>query len=170
MSIHVTPPPARPLPEGILPADHLRITEDELAALLWTREALSSGLMQHDPNESHEFPYGFNMNVPLSTEGGEECGTVGCIGGWMYHYLHQNKLAPVFNPNGIRNTGFSSNKYVQLHRSAALHELFYPLSKFAGNSNYDIDYAVIPTEWALEAIDNFLTAGDPEWDVVTCQA
>jgi hypothetical protein len=175
MSIHVTPPTARPLPEGILPASQLRITENELKALLWTRELIATGQMRHDPAETREFAYGFNMNFSLSGDG-ELCGTTGCIGGWMYLFMQRNRMEPAFL-NGQQNGWCSAMSYVHKHKSAALHELFYPLATsdaygnpLLGNCGADIDYPAIPPEWALEAIDNFLTAGAPEWDVVTGQA
>ena len=118
----------------------------------------------------------FNMSVPMllpdesaiphMTERGVKvkpswhCGTVGCIGGWaslvMQGVITGNEHGPV---NVDMYAANEASHFVRKHdeRGSSLHELFYP-------------YVIRSSRWrditpriAVQAIDNFMTKGDPDW-------
>lgn len=88
------------------------------------------------------------------------CGTVGCIGGWaslvMQDVITDNEHGPV---NVDMYAANEASYFVRKHdeRGSPLHELFYP-------------YVIRASRWrditpriAVQAIDNFMTNGDPDW-------
>ena len=81
----------------------------------------------------------FSMNY---AEAIDDCGSVRCIGGWMAHYMS----IP------------DASRYVSRH--AELHDLFYP------GSDIDVDWDDITPAQAVQAIDNFITTGEPEWSTI----
>lgn len=128
-------------------AARLKITQDELAALIETRNDLATGKLQHVAPEHFNIKDSdrnrkFNMRVGYDIKG---CGTVCCIGGDMSARLN----IPYF--------GRSS--YVSSHSSPALRPLFYPK---VDNSLW----GDITPEQAVKAIDNFLKDGNPRWGYV----
>jgi hypothetical protein len=96
-------------------------------------------------------PVKFNM---IDAKAEYECGTAFCIGGFM-------KLAMLRKPfdavtltddevTGIRNYVYQS--------FGGLRELFFPPEL--------VSYRSITQAQALQAIENFLTTGDPSWDAI----
>jgi hypothetical protein len=130
----------------ILSAKALGVTQAELDAAIEIRGLLAANQFIHDPEQDGEHANGFNMNCALE-EG--SCGTVGCIGGWMWAAMHRDR----------KTVSLSAHNYVKSDKSHSLHPLFYPDS-----DEYDLpDYSIIPPAFALAALDNFLTTGDPDW-------
>lgn len=79
-----------PITEQYLSAAELGITEQEREALLWVREELASGRIEHSRPSNGNI---FEVEVPLSFNMVDvRCGSVACIKGWAEHYL-QNDLA-----------------------------------------------------------------------------
>jgi hypothetical protein len=138
----------------------LGITEAEHRALLEVRELFAKGTFHHDAQKEFNRPDGFNMDCHLVEE---DCGTTGCIGGWMWAAMSRDRTT----------TSTSAGAYVNRERSAMLHPLFYPF-KDASNRDivdddgldFDFPYELIPPTYALKAIDNFLATGNPDWPTV----
>jgi hypothetical protein len=135
----------------------LGITQAEHRALLEIRELFAGDQFHHDPGQCLDRPNGFNMNVAMD-EG--ECGTSGCIGGWMHAAMTRDHTAPCVRVSEYVNSG----------RSRALGPLFYPFTdhnfrdlKDQDGQSWDFPYELIPPVYALKAIDNFLSTGDPDW-------
>lgn len=80
-----------------------------------------------------------------------DCGTVACIGGWTY-ILHN-----ALDHEMLSNADVSAIlDYVEPGGvTGKLFDLYYPSAV--------LDYSAITIDHALEAIDNFLTTGKPNW-------
>lgn len=134
----------------------LRISENDFSALVKVMEVLREGKIPYTPIDGdvvgRPLPGkdGFNMRwwdtmefLAETTEDfqvkkDQECGTCCCIGGWA------NKFGASFNQ--YRN-----------NRNEMLDRLFYP----------DVEEAFDATpEQAAQAIENYLTHGDPLWEEV----
>jgi hypothetical protein len=144
----------------VLSAQRLGITHYEYKAALQVRELFASGKVWHDRELENLKPDGFNMNVPLC-EG--ECGTTACIGGWMFLAMQRDRTNPCF----------LAAQYVNSYRSEALGPLFFPFTDLNGHTlldddgeDYDFPFELMPPEFGLAAIDNFLTTGDPNWPAI----
>jgi hypothetical protein len=135
----------------MLTVNQLGITQAELEALLWTRQQLVDHAINGNGNK-------FDMNYPSKNY---HCGTSGCIGGWMK--IHMLEVAPddkgVFRLDPHEESVVDS--YVNTSRSRTLGPLFYPALP---------DDHPLRTEWeritpahGVQAIDNFLNTGDPNW-------
>ncbi|MHC2552415.1 hypothetical protein [Bradyrhizobium elkanii] len=142
----------------VLSAAGLGIRDAELKAALEIRDLFAKGVFQHDRDLSVDKPDGFNMNT-VSDE--TECGTTCCIGGWMFHAMERDRTAPCA----------TAGEYVQKAHSTRLYPLFYPLQDMRRQWMIDTDghaydgpeYIDIAPSQALEAMDNFLATGDPNW-------
>jgi hypothetical protein len=145
-------------------AQELRITPAEHKAALEVREMFAKNKFHHDPDLIVEEPNGFNMNV-AHDEGSEgSCGTTACIGGWMFAAMRRDRVAPCV----------TAHHYVANLCSPALVPLFYPFCDQKrrdipdeDGKSYDFDYELIPPEFALKAMDNFLATGNPNWPEAT---
>ena len=145
----------------VLSPDRLGIKHYEHRALLEIRGLFASNTFIHDPDQCVDKPDGFNMNVSLD-EG--DCGTTGCIGGWMFAAMQRDRAAPCVTAHG----------YVSNYRSQALGPLFFPFCDIKmrdlldqDGSTYDFPFDLLPPAFALAAIDNFLATGDPDWPSAT---
>jgi hypothetical protein len=137
--------------------EELGITQQELDALLAVRSGLAAGLLEHTSYKklkakSDPKSLAFNMDIAYTKH---DCGTVGCIGGWMGVFMHTHKLEAdkEIDYNNVRH-------YVNNKRSYNLEELFFPLETHDG---FTVDYDSISSAMALQAIDNFLANGEPDW-------
>ncbi|ARQ95437.1 hypothetical protein [Bradyrhizobium phage BDU-MI-1] len=136
-------------------AEQLKIRPAELKALLEIRELFAKGVFHHDASLDLEKPDGFNMNV-IDQE--NECGTTCCIGGWMFRAMQRDRTLP--------DRCYLAQDYVATNRSKALVPLFHPFRDQDGqwlDVDIDFPYELIPPAYALAAIDNVLTTGDPDW-------
>lgn len=121
----------------------------ELGAVLAVREMVKRGLITIDQEESIDLNnkmHILDMHNPMTKT---ECGSVGCIGGYMgllqglpypYHYV-------------MECGKFVSSKDAA---SPALHDLFYP----PVNSWY------FTAKELIQAIDNWLENGRPRWEQI----
>jgi hypothetical protein len=148
-------------PRVVLSADRLGIKPYEHQALTEIRESFANRIFYHDRDIEMLKPDGFNMNVILSED---ECGTTACIGGWMFLAMERDRTNPC--PR--------AHQYIQTYRSRALGPLFFPFTDInrrdmTGDEDqpYDFPFELMPPEFALAAIDNFLATGDPDWPAVT---
>lgn len=140
------------LAQNFKTAAELQLTEDQSSALIGILHMLERGELKHIKYDLNLFyaqdptlklpDLAFNMGDWCETN---ECGTVGCIGGWaekLYgaEFPHQEGYArlPVF-------------------------KLFYPNWEKAG-LNYN--YYDITNDQAARALRNFLSTGEPRWDEV----
>jgi hypothetical protein len=142
----------------ILSAAALRITSDELAALLRLQAEIKAGLIVHNPTEKKDCRAGINMNAILNEA---SCGTTGCIGGWMYHFI--------FEATG-HTPATTAFRYVQEHHSKPLKALFFPFTDHnekpvldSYGDEIDFPYELIDTDTVLLAIENFLANGYPDY-------
>lgn len=119
----------------------LGISDAEFDALYKVLGMLERGELVHhqyrSSSEKRELIKGFNMAGWPCPGTKDECGTVGCIGGWaeVIGQLH-------FTPNSFKR----------------LHPLFYP--KPRSTSLYG---NITPAQAAI-ALRSYLTSGDPCWD------
>ncbi|BAR61902.1 hypothetical protein NK6_8755 [Bradyrhizobium diazoefficiens] len=142
----------------VLSATALNIREAELKAALEIRELFANGVITHDREVNADQTNGFNMNT-IDNE--TDCGTTCCIGGWMFRAMERDRTAPCATAAG----------YVTRHASPRLIPLFFPLQDMGGQwivdtngRSYDgPEYIDIAPSQALEAMDNFLATGDPNW-------
>jgi len=124
-----------------LNAKQLGIKEQEFWALLHVRDELERGDIVHYDCGRGGIKRWFDMGV-----GGDryECGTMGCIGGWMYAAMH-----PKATPGRMQG-------YVNRHEGdSPFHELFFGKT-----------WSSITPAQAVKAIDNFLECGKPHWEEV----
>ena len=119
--------------------DHARDTANRIGALRFLRE--------------HEGVHAFNMGQPLEAA---NCGTVGCIGGYMGSMMFVSPRR--------------ASEYVMAHdpdygdyKKKGLCDLFFPR---INRSRCLVNYDKIDTKMAVQAIDNFLTTGKPNWEKV----
>lgn len=133
-----------------LSAKELEIEQWELDGLVWTLNSLESGKLVHDTSERFDEPFGFNMNESgrASFDG---CGTVCCIGGWVYAKGHSAA-------NNVRDfAALMARDYVFNKRSKRLARLYYPAV-----SNYE---AITPKD-AAGVLRRFLTTNIIDWEDV----
>lgn len=150
--------------------DELGITFAEQLALMGTLQALKSGLIVDldpaVPNKIRSLGMtATNHSVAKALSHGEhvfhmcfqgaaneECGSVGCVGGYMALAMGLNMIEYVNNQSYDGVTSVARAK-VPRH-STALHKLFYP-DRLTGHT----------TQGAIDAIERFLTGNttDP-WD------
>lgn len=119
----------------LMTAAQLGITEEELKALKMVRHSLNCGILSEER---------FDMRVIFSRS--SECGTVGCIGGWMA--VCMGRAHP--------------DLFIGRDCSDSLGPLFYPWKK--NREGFEIHDAT-PAQ-AVRAIDNFLATGEPDWERV----
>lgn len=145
--------------------DHvkLKISFTEWLALIGVRVMLDSGAINHARDVAwngamkflaeNEGAHVFNMGQPLEAA---HCGTVGCIGGYMGTMMYESpRRASRYVMD--RDPEFGGKK------DAALADLFFPRIDGGRTS---VNYDEINTKLAVQAIDNFLTTGKPNWDAV----
>jgi hypothetical protein len=142
---------------------HTLLTHKKLGIQKWEYEGLlqllvdlKTGKFQHVSNpvyvsKTSKRPL-FNMEY-----GGTkfDCGSVACIGGWLYTQsknLKKKDVTWVDLNNAAEYTGGSRG------RSPVLGRLFYPPE--------DYEYSKIKMSHAAQAILNFLMTGDPMWEKV----
>lgn len=138
-------------------AEELGIQVWEYDALLQVRDLLATGKIEHNRDllrrskdvETRPTKRIFNMEITHDPDRWA-CGTVGCIGGWVWA-LHKNDDRAVGGP-----------EYVKGHEyGGPLGRLYYP--KLPGGV---AAYKSITPKQAVIAIDNFLTTGNPDWKAV----
>lgn len=134
--------------------EDLKITFSVWASLLATRTMLAEGLIEHDPEVSlcnvPTNKHVFNMNHAGAVN---QCGSVSCIGGTMAIAM------------GIRDEAEIA-QFVQDPPSLALRKLFYPCDDLDMRMEMD----EITPEQAVQAIDQYLTKGFPDWRSVLGEA
>lgn len=153
-------------------AEELYITQEEYDALLWVREKLASGKIEHSSHvRAHDGGVHnmFNMSVASAPY---SCGTVACIGGWMSLKMQDVADAAIEDNLKLRwITTAHANNYVgsyagdNEHREAngrdgrsQLGRLFYPKETLAWDP-------ITPAQ-AVRAIDNYLETGQPRWEEI----
>jgi hypothetical protein len=113
--------------------------KDPVNTMIRVERMLRSGALQHS-DEAEAGP-SFNMSSSCMGQG---CGTVACIGGWLWL---------VENPRDYSG----ANSYVA-QVAGPLHDLFYPPNMAS--------YAHITAEEAADALHNYRLYGEPRWDQV----
>ena len=143
----------------ILSHEKLKISFKEWLALIAIRAALESGAIEHNRDAGKWGSGGtqfltknpgvhvFNMANCMSEA---NCGTVGCIGGYMGTVMFDkveeaDSFVRAADPSWFR-------------RNARFTDLFYP-----PRGPSDVAYETITAAQAVRAIDNFLTTGKPKW-------
>lgn len=137
---------------NILPHTTLGITFRALGALLATRAMLQYDVLTFKEYTAEErLPHAVPGEhiFTMSTFGEEkDCGTIGCIGGFM------GVLAGV----GLKRHKLGLGGLVPRN----LNRLFMPNEEYPACG----DFGLITPAQAIEAIDNFLTTGASSWDKV----
>lgn len=142
----------------MLSSEDLKLTEEEYAALLKTREQIASGCVIHqNASPGHEVPEdiegaGFNM---ATTGMSHSCGSIACIGGWMRINMALDR-GLIESPLSWIGTKLAQD-YVYSKETTPIGRLFFP-SEIRADSWWDIT-----PEQAVQAIDNFLETGKPRW-------
>lgn len=146
-----------------LSASELGITEDERAALIRVKKFLGKlempknlfSRMGHSLSEaSEEATARFNMNQAVNVY---DCGTAGCIGGWMKLNLLgiPLKMKVRIPENLARKSQQYISSFLDTLSKHPLRRLFYPIKIY----NYD---TITPARAAKE-ITKFLTTGKATW-------
>lgn len=133
--------------------ERLGLTFQEYAALLAVRQLLVSGDIKLTySNKPCDNGHYFNMAEPLikGDEPNTECGSVGCIGGYMAFVMgmHYGDVMDFVNAHTKDEEG---------HQARLIRDLFFPPDdgQFSWND--------LTPEMAVEAIDNFIKTGTPQW-------
>lgn len=134
----------------MLTAEQLGITDAEYTALLTTRDLLAAEQPVINFDMGYCFTHTEACHACQVTEPLNLCGTTACIGGWM-SLLMQNSgsLPDEITPQ----QALGMNEYVESYLyTGPLHNLFW------GYPTIGVD------PWqGVEAINNFLETGDPQW-------
>ncbi len=116
------------------------------------------------PDEVVQTRIGFNMGVPTGTNSKTkreyDCGCVACIGGHLSLYLQGvNVLSASLEPVILepKHTEVANNYVIKREYNSPFSDLFYP-------KNLSQDWDGITPATAAQAIENFLTSGDPNWE------
>lgn len=141
------------------------VTLAEFIALLGVRNMLATGLISYSADKvACPHKHTFNMETQGEVH---ECGSVGCIGGYMALVL--GKVTPEdAQPAGIRvNRGMSryvGNGISDGSHSPSLRDLFFPYAK----DRYGelVGFSAYTPFMAVDAIDNWINTGDPDWQSV----
>lgn len=144
---------------AVMTAEQLNITQKEYDGLLWVRDLLKSKKLVYIDDD--EFPEGrnaFNMSLGHKRY---ECGSVACVGGWVWVHMNLDKVVQSGGPEfGFYEVtewqASNAHDYVYNPTSGRLSDLYFPPSH--------INYESITAEQAVEAIDNFLRSGEPDWE------
>lgn len=126
-------------------AKELGLTEKEYEALLRVRAKLADGVMRHvrDPevagSTKHSDRPVFSMDIDFRHD---ECGQVGCIGGWMAIEMGLNDAVDFVACTGSK---------------LPLWRLFHP--------PVHLDWSDLTPKQAVRAIDRFLTGHEYPWGV-----
>lgn len=140
----------------------VKMTSKEREALIKVRNGLADGSLVHNnPYSEKGQESAFDLGVCCDHN---ECGTVACIGGWMWIKMHERKIEMVKGENGeyiynlTTDQVYTASDYVEGHEG--LYELFYPPQHF--------DYHDITPTQAVAAIDNVLNGetSDPDWETI----
>lgn len=151
----------------------LGITEEELDALLATREILALGVKVGEA--------GFDMSTPIDRTNKNHtadpvvtglpegktyhCGSALCIGGWMK--LIMLNVMPAKDGN-LWITDEQETKISNYVYNEKIHypifKLFYPDHDFG--PRWSPAFESITKEQAVKAIDNFLAFADPKWNEI----
>jgi hypothetical protein len=126
------------------------------AALVKVRNGLKSGRIPEDH---------FNMGVIVSSGDREiqgHCGTVGCIGGWMGIYLSRQYSVALKDYCALKNGYDLEDFVVDQSRTYGYRDLFFPHVL----DDLDISWSAVTPGMAVDAIDNFLNTGKPDWEKV----
>jgi hypothetical protein len=140
------------------------LTEDETWALLRVREALLSGEITA---AQFQMDTCYENNTVTKTQ----CGTFGCIGGWMGIFIALREgysLRRIFTNLERREEDIDlSNPKIDACFAAIdgadvkFHQLFYP-SYTPGKSAYSISQRATPED-GVRAIENFLLGAEYPW-------
>jgi len=116
-----------------------------------------------------------NFNLEVTADSDCECGTVACIGGWLW-LLNKEKPSATKDGSIIYNYK-ATNRAIDFvsSRRGKLHELFYPpFELFSADAEEDSEeeafwrdyvdsYGKITPSQAAKAIRNFVENGDADW-------
>lgn len=137
-----------------------KLTTKERGALVAVRDMLASGEIVHKRNADslpgsmrEHFVIGlkriFNMGC---TAEATECGSVGCIGGWMGAMMGMTiDEAADF----VADAQAGDDNYWNENKGNKFSDLFFPPAK--------INYERITEKQAVRAINSFLKTGKPNW-------
>jgi len=137
-------------------AAELGITEQEYDLLPVIRDKLLDGSLVHSSKAKDSNKYDvFNMSI---TSKRYSCGTVGCIGGWLWILMNAESIEKDEKDGHFHLTDEQMglvDDYVESN-GGNMKELFYPPGVFS--------YKAITPAQAAKAIDNYLETGDPDWE------
>lgn len=136
-------------------AEELKVTQEELDALLWTREMLATSKVEHvcqyKPACVHAIGNVFNMDFPFDYS---SCGSAGCIAGWMAIKLCSIKPTKKGVYIGTEKAKERAKELCWDH-GGPIHRLFVPRDA----ASFDW----LTTDHAVHAINTFLETGKAEW-------
>ena len=136
---------------------------------------VSSQIAEIDDIDIKPKPDQRNFNLEVAADSDYNCGTVACIGGWLWL---MNKEKPVSTKDGSIIYGYKAIEraidFVSSRRGK-LYELFYPpFELFAADAEEDSEeedfwrelsssYTKVTPAQAAKAIRNFVENGDADW-------
>lgn len=139
------------------------ITEQEREALMWVRDMLAAGRIEHylDPRTGYGKRTEYTFDMATGGSKFDECGAALCIGGWMY--VHMNAREAFEAHKLDRATTNAAANYVSCRTNPALHYLFYPPTYVNGRR---LAYEDITPEEGVQALNNVLEHNEPRWNEV----
>jgi hypothetical protein len=145
----------------MLTAAELKMSQEELDALLKVREMLANGQIEHRDTYAGKLPAcGLDMSVPQEKH---RCGTAMCIGGWVKTFM----LGVKPDAKGVYHLtdreGHEVAKYVHRHCDDPDDEGYVPLCTLYYPQDTGWDWEDLKPIHGIQAIDNFLATGDADW-------
>lgn len=137
------------------------VTLAEFIALLGVRNMLATGLISHSTSK---FACAHKHTFNMETQGEvHECGSVGCIGGYMALVL--GKVTPEDQQRVNRGMArYVGNGISNGSHSPSLRELFFPYA--IDKRLYPVPFERFTPFMAVDAIDNWINTGKPNWQAV----
>lgn len=143
------------LSQNFLPADQLGLTEKQRDAMIVFLGMCERGEIVHAGHEDYSIPKGehrFNLNTWWDNEEIDplrrECGTVGCIGGWIDFICGVRTLDERLTISILNSSPAESE----------LRGLFFP--------GMDFDWKEVTVAQAGLAVRNYLTLGQAKWEEI----
>lgn len=127
-------------------ATDLGISEVERDALIKVLGMLERGELVHGARSMKDHP----TRLRVFNMGDWHCGSAGCLGGWTEYV------------GGLEQLSLHERSY----NSEGLHQLFYPDG--AGFCT-PLEMSNISTQQAAHALSNYLTTGEPRWDLALAE-
>lgn len=143
----------------------LGLSYPEYESLVRVRDMLRSGMIKEAldfrSRSDGYLPAGLNFNMDYTARRGD-CGSVCCIGGWVYALTYGEEYKDKDGNVLYKYDDHVADEFV-FGASGGLYALFYPNEDHTRPDGTYWSYRRITAQQAAQAIDNYLTTGQPRW-------